>query len=194
MPATRPAARLEALSLVLDVAPRSEAQALALIAAFVAPTDRPAASLAPLALAARVGTRDVSVLIEGATGTGKEGLARLIHHCSPRRDASLVPVTCAALPEAMLEAKLFGHERGAFTGAVASGRGIFREADAGTLMLDEVAELPLPLQAKLLRALQEREVLPVGATRPVRVDVRIVACGNRNLAEEVAAGRFRADL
>ncbi len=184
--------------LELCVAPGDEGFALALIAAFVAPADMPAAvadsSRALLALAARVAPRDISVLIEGASGTGKEGLARLVHTLSPRRDSPFVAVNCAALPETMLEATLFGHERGAFTGAVGGGRGLFRAADKGTLLLDEVAEIPLPLQAKLLRALQEREVLPIGATRPERIDVRIIACANRDLPAEVAAGRFRADL
>lgn len=194
----RSAAALEGESLRLVVAPGDEAFALALVSAFVTPDGQPAAadpaSLELLALVGRVAARGVSVLIEGPTGSGKEGLAQLVHELSPRRAKSFVAVNCAALPEAMLEATLFGHERGAFTGAVAAGRGLFREADGGTLMLDEVAELPLALQAKLLRALQEREVLPVGATRPVKVDVRIVACGNRDLAVEVAAGRFRSDL
>lgn len=185
----RSAARLEGASLRLSVAAGDEAFALALVAAFVTPDGQPAAadaaSLDVLALVGRVAARGVSVLIEGPTGSGKEGLARLVHGLSPRRAKSFVAVNCAALPEAMLEATLFGHERGAFTGAVAAGKGLFREADGGTLMLDEVAELPLPLQAKLLRALQEREVMPVGATRPVKVDVRIVACGNRDLAADV---------
>lgn len=185
----RSAARLEGASLRLSVAAGDEAFALALVAAFVTPDGQPAAadaaSLDVLALVGRVAARGVSVLIEGPTGSGKEGLARLVHGLSPRRAKSFVAVNCAALPEAMLEATLFGYERGAFTGAVAAGKGLFREADGGTLMLDEVAELPLPLQAKLLRALQEREVMPVGATRPVKVDVRIVACGNRDLAADV---------
>ncbi|WP_226896012.1 sigma-54-dependent Fis family transcriptional regulator [Polymorphobacter sp. PAMC 29334] len=152
------------------------------------------ASIALEALAARVAARGITVLIEGATGTGKEVLARSIHAASPRCNAAFVAVNCAALPEAMLEALLFGHERGAFTGAGTSAKGLFRAADGGTLLLDEIAELPLGLQAKLLRALQESEVLPIGATAPVKVDVRIIAAANRDLAGEVAAGRFRADL
>ena len=152
------------------------------------------ASQALVALAARVASRDVTVLINGPTGTGKEVLAGHIHRRSPRRDHVMVAVNCAALPEAMLEAVLFGHERGAFSGAVANARGLFRAADGGTLLLDEIAELPLALQAKLLRALQEREVLSIGALFPHKIDVRIIACANRDLAAEVAAGRFRADL
>lgn len=171
--------------------------AAALESARLAP-ERPAAadpaSLALLAMAARIGARDVTVLIGGPTGTGKEGLARLIHTSSPRRDAPFVAVNCAALPEAMLEALLFGHERGAFTGAQGAAKGLLRAAHGGTLLLDEVAELPLGSQAKLLRALQEREVLAIGANTPVRIDVRIVATANRDLGGEVAAGRFRADL
>lgn len=171
--------------------------AAALIAAS-ARGDMPAAiapaSQALVQLAGRVAARDVSVLITGATGTGKEVLANYIHRCSPRRDASFIAVNCAALREAMLEALLFGHERGAFTGAAATSKGLFRAADGGTLLLDEITELPLALQAKLLRVLQEQEVLPIGATVAAKIDVRVVACSNRNLAEEVAAGRFRADL
>ena len=197
-----PAARSRAIvlenRLELRVAPGDHGFALALIAAFAAPDHAPAvaarSSRELLALVARVAPRDVSILIEGATGTGKEGIARLVHTLSPRRDHPLVAVNCAALPEAMLEATLFGHERGAFTGAIGSGRGLFRAAGGGTLLLDEVSELPLPLQAKLLRAVQEREVLPIGATKPEKIDVRIIACANRDLAGDVAAGRFRADL
>jgi two-component system response regulator FlrC len=153
-----------------------------------------AQSLALLTLAERISASDIPVLLEGPTGTGKEVLARFVHRLSPRGDGPFVAVNCAAMPEAMLEALLFGHRKGAFTGAAEAGEGLFRAADKGTLLLDEIGELPLALQAKLLRALQEGEVLPLGATRPVRVDVRIIAATNRNLAAEAAAGRFREDL
>jgi len=182
----------------LDVTPADEAFAAALIGALALPDGAPAAaapaSLALAALAAKVGLRGATVLIQGPTGTGKEGLARLIHMSSPRRDNPLVAVNCAALPEQMLEALLFGHERGAFTGAQGSAKGLMRAAHGGTLLLDEIAELPLGCQAKLLRALQEREVLAIGATTAAPVDVRVVATANRDLSAEVAAGRFRADL
>lgn len=151
-------------------------------------------SLSILALADRLAGSDIPVLITGPTGTGKEVLSRFIHQRSPRRKGPFIAVNCAAMPETMLEAMLFGHEKGSFTGANAAGEGFFRAADGGTLLLDEIAEMPLSLQAKLLRALQEGEVVPIGATRPVKVDVRIIACANRDLPQEVEDGRFRADL
>lgn len=158
------------------------------------PTAADPETLALFALADRVAGADITVLVNGPTGTGKEVLARYIHARSPRADKPFIAINCAALPESMLEALLFGHQKGAFTGASSGGEGFFRAADGGTLLLDEIAEMPLPLQAKLLRVLQEREVVPIGASVPQPVDVRVVACANRDLAAEVAAGRFRADL
>ncbi|WP_394646780.1 sigma-54 interaction domain-containing protein [uncultured Sphingomonas sp.] len=168
--------------------------ARALIGGPELPTAADPESLALLALAERVAQADITVLINGPTGTGKEVLARTIHLNSARRDGPFIAINCAALPETMLEAMLFGHQKGAFTGASSGGEGFFRAADGGTLLLDEVAEMPLNLQAKLLRVLQEREVVPIGATMPQPVNVRVVACANRDLQAEVAAGRFRADL
>ncbi|WP_305041668.1 sigma-54 interaction domain-containing protein, partial [Geoalkalibacter sp.] len=137
---------------------------------------------------------DSTLLLTGESGTGKEYFVDLIHALSPRRGAPLVKINCAALPETLLESELFGHRRGAFTGAVADQPGKFVQADGGTLFLDEIGELPLPSQAKLLRVLQEKTVQAVGGQKEVRVDVRIVAATNRKLAEEVGAGRFREDL
>jgi two-component system, response regulator FlrC len=151
-------------------------------------------SLALLALAERVAASDITVLINGPTGTGKEVLAKTIHMGSARRDGPFVAINCAALPETMLEAMLFGHQKGSFTGASSGGQGFFRAANGGTLLLDEIAEMPLGLQAKILRVLQEREVVPIGGTVPEKIDVRVIACANRDLQGEVTAGRFRADL
>jgi two-component system response regulator FlrC len=177
-----------------DDAAVGNAFAHALVAGPEAPTAADPESLALYALAERVAAADITVLINGPTGTGKEVLARTIHLNSGRRDGPFIAINCAALPETMLEALLFGHQKGAFTGASSGGEGFFRAANGGTLLLDEVSEMPLTLQSKLLRALQEREVIPVGATAAEAVDVRVIACANRDLQEEVAAGRFRADL
>ncbi|KAB0548733.1 sigma-54-dependent Fis family transcriptional regulator [Pseudomonas argentinensis] len=158
------------------------------------PVAREPASLQLLELAARVARSDSTVLITGESGTGKEVLARYLHQQSPRSSGPFVAINCAAIPDNMLEATLFGHEKGAFTGAVASAPGKFELAEGGTILLDEISEMPLALQAKLLRVLQEREVERVGARKPIRLDIRVLATSNRDLAAEVAAGRFREDL
>jgi two-component system response regulator FlrC len=145
-------------------------------------------------LARRVALSDCTVLIVGESGTGKEVLARFVHRHSTRASGPFVAVNCAAIPETMLEAMLFGYERGAFTGALASHPGKFEQAQGGTLLLDEVTEMPMSLQAKLLRVLQEREVERLGGRTPLPLDVRVLATTNRRLREEVAAGRFREDL
>jgi two-component system response regulator FlrC len=177
--------------------PASEASLAALVACVTRPGAPIAAdpeSLSVLALAERLALSDIPVLINGPTGTGKEVLSRFIHDRSNRRTGPFIAVNCAAMPEAMLEALLFGHKKGAFTGATEASEGFFRAADGGTLLLDEIAEMPINLQAKLLRALQESEVVPIGATQPIKIDVRIIACANRDLPTEVAEGRFRPDL
>jgi two-component system response regulator FlrC len=196
--AERPGIELAGASARLSYAdarsPASLAALIALLCGRKAPVAADPASLSVLALADRIARADIPVLIAGPTGTGKEVISRFIHDRSTRADQPFVAVNCAAIPETMLEALLFGHQKGAFTGAATAGEGFFRAADGGTLLLDEIAEMPLALQAKLLRALQEGEVVPVGATRPVKIDVRIIACANRDLPLEVEEGRFRADL
>jgi len=142
----------------------------------------------------RVADSPTNLLITGESGTGKELVAKAIHYNSDRPNAPFIPVNCAAIPEQLLEGELFGHIRGAFTDAKTDKRGLFEEAQKGTLLLDEISELPLMLQAKLLRAIQEKEIRRIGATKPISVDVRIIAATNLNLADEVKAKRFREDL
>ena len=144
--------------------------------------------------AEQVATASASVLLTGESGTGKEVLARHIHRKSRRAPAAFVAINCAAIPENLLESELFGHEKGAFSGATARRIGKFEAASGGTLLLDEISEMDIRLQAKLLRVLQEREIDRVGGSLPVKVDVRVIATSNRNMAQEVADGRFRADL
>ncbi|MES1148740.1 MAG: sigma-54 dependent transcriptional regulator, partial [Bradyrhizobium guangdongense] len=143
---------------------------------------------------ARVARVATSVLLTGDSGTGKEVAARSIHSLSDRADKPFVPVNCAALTATLAESQLFGHEKGAFTGALGASLGAFRSAEGGVLFLDEIGEMPLELQPKLLRALQEGEVTPVGSSTPVKVNVQVIAATNRNLETEVAEGRFREDL
>ncbi len=150
--------------------------------------------LALLSAVRRVAAAETTVLVQGESGTGKELIARAIHDLSGRRDGPFVGVNCAALPEGLLESELFGHERGAFTGAVKKKLGRFELADQGTLFLDEIGEVPLSLQAKLLRVLQEKEIQRVGGEETLKIDVRIVAATNRKLPAEVARGAFREDL
>ena len=159
-----------------------------------APVVRDPAMLATMRRATQVARSDASVLITGESGTGKEVLARHIHRESRRAAGPFVALNCAAIPEALLESELFGHEKGAFSGAVARRVGKFEAAQGGTLLLDEISEMDVRLQAKLLRAIQEREIDRLGGTAPVRVDVRILATSNRNLRAEIDAGRFREDL
>jgi two-component system response regulator AtoC len=161
--------------------------------------DRPIVAASPpmidlLEILERAAEYKATVLLTGESGTGKEVLARAIHAQSGRRNQAFVAVNCAAIPEALLESELFGHARGAFTGADRARRGLFVEADGGTLFLDEIGELPPPLQAKLLRVLQEEEVMPIGESKPRQIDVRVIAATSRDLDRDVASGRFREDL
>ena len=142
----------------------------------------------------KISTTDATVLVNGPTGTGKEVISNLIHHFSNRREEAFVAVNCAAIPDQMLESMLFGHEKGAFTGAVQPNKGLLRAADKGTVLLDEISEMPIALQAKLLRVIQEKRVMPIGSSQEVEVNVRIIATTNRNMLEEVKLGRFREDL
>ncbi|HEX4182381.1 MAG TPA: sigma-54 dependent transcriptional regulator [Caulobacteraceae bacterium] len=176
-----------------------EAGLIAAVLAAVADDDRPMIARDPsmqqvLALAEQVAPSEASILITGESGVGKEVLARWLHKKSRRASRPFISVNCAAIPENLLESELFGHEKGAFTGAVARRIGKFEEADGGTLLLDEISEMDARLQAKLLRALQEREIDRVGGSKPVKVNIRVLATSNRDLAAAVRSGEFREDL
>ena len=147
-----------------------------------------------LGLIEKVAPTNATVLLTGESGTGKEVVARLIHAHSAQKDNVFLPINCGAIPETLLESQLFGHTKGAFTGATGSQEGLFQRARGGTIFLDEIGEMPLSLQVKLLRVIEEKEVLPLGATNPLKVDVRILAATNRNLKQEVEKGQFREDL
>ena len=162
--------------------------------AFSAIIHRCAAMKRTVAMAHRLALRDLPVLIQGESGTGKELFARAIHQASARNGKPFVAVNCGAIPQELVDAELFGHEKGAFTGASAARAGYFESADGGTLFLDEIGELPLASQVRLLRVLQEREITRVGATKPKAIDIRVIAATNRVLPEEIRAGRFREDL
>src|SRR6201996_8875370 len=176
-----------------------EADLIAAVLSAVADDDRPLVTqdpsmLAVLKLADQVAASEASILITGESGVGKEVMARYVHAKSRRAQKPFISVNCAAIPENLLESELFGHEKGAFTGAVARRVGKFEEADGGTLLLDEISEMDARLQAKLLRALQEREIDRVGGGKPVKVDIRVIATSNRDLAQAVRDGVFREDL
>src|SRR5262245_42320646 len=176
-----------------------DAELIAAVLAAVADDDRPliatdAAMIQLRQLADQIAPSDASILITGESGVGKEVMARYVHKRSKRADRPFISVNCAAIPENLLESELFGHEKGAFTGAVARRIGKFEEADGGTLLLDEISEMDIRLQAKLLRAIQEREIDRVGGAKPVSVDIRIIATSNRILQEAVMRGDFRKDL
>jgi DNA-binding NtrC family response regulator len=176
-----------------------EAELIAAVLAAVADDNRPMvvhdpSMMSVLALADQVAASDASILITGESGVGKEVIARYVHQKSRRSAKTFISVNCAAIPENLLESELFGHEKGAFTGAVARRIGKFEEANGGTLLLDEISEMDARLQAKLLRAIQEREIDRVGGSKPVKVDIRILATSNRDLAQAVKEGMFREDL
>ncbi|MFY0636825.1 sigma-54 interaction domain-containing protein [Maricaulis maris] len=176
-----------------------DADLIAAVLAAIADDERPMIARDPsmqavIHLADRIAGSDASVLITGESGSGKEVMARYVHTKSKRAQAPFISVNCAAIPENLLESELFGHEKGAFTGAIARRVGKFEEADGGTLLLDEISEMDVRLQAKLLRAIQEREIDRVGGTKPVKVNIRILATSNRDLRKAVADGSFREDL
>jgi DNA-binding NtrC family response regulator len=176
-----------------------EAELIAAVLAAVSDDDKPLVARDPamqavIRLADQVAASDASILITGESGVGKEVMARYVHKASRRSEKPFISVNCAAIPENLLESELFGHEKGAFTGALARRIGKFEEADGGTLLLDEISEMDARLQAKLLRALQEREIDRVGGSKPVRVDIRVLATSNRDLAQAVREGTFREDL
>src|SRR5688572_32473062 len=176
-----------------------EADLIAAVLAAVADDNRPMVVRDPnmqavIQLADQVSASDASILITGESGVGKEVVARYVHQKSRRASRTFISVNCAAIPENLLESELFGHEKGAFTGAVARRIGKFEEANGGTLLLDEISEMDTRLQAKLLRAIQEREIDRVGGTKPVKIDIRILATSNRDLVQAVKDGTFREDL
>jgi DNA-binding NtrC family response regulator len=176
-----------------------DAELIAAVLAAVSDDERPLVTKDPsmqtvMKLADQVAPSEASILITGESGVGKEVMARYVHKKSRRTDKPFISVNCAAIPENLLESELFGHEKGAFTGAVARRIGKFEEADGGTLLLDEISEMDARLQAKLLRAIQEREIDRVGGAKPVKVDIRILATSNRDLAQAVREGKFREDL